>query len=111
MSTNKTSKSKVSIGIPVYNGEKFIRKRIDSILNQTFKDFELIISDNASADATSEICQEYVKKDKRIKYIRQKKQHRGFQKLQFYFTKSNRRIFHVDCSRRLVGINVPRKKH
>lgn len=46
MSTNKTSKSKVSIGVLVYNDEKFIRKRIDSILTQTFQDFELIISDN-----------------------------------------------------------------
>ena len=72
MSTNKTSKPKVSIGIPVYNGEKFIRKWIDSILTQTFKDFELIISDNASTDATPDICKEYAKKDKRIQYFQQK---------------------------------------
>jgi glycosyltransferase involved in cell wall biosynthesis len=62
---------KVSIGMPVYNGERFIRKALDSLLAQTFTDFELIISDNASTDGTFEICKEYVAKDKRIKYIRQ----------------------------------------
>jgi glycosyltransferase involved in cell wall biosynthesis len=63
----------LSIGFPVYNGEKFIKKRIESILNQTFKDFELTISDNASTDTTQMICEEYLKKDKRIRYIRQEK--------------------------------------
>jgi len=62
---------KLSIGLPVYNGEKFIRKCLDSILAQTFSNFEIIISDNASTDNTQTICQEYSKKDKRIRYIRQ----------------------------------------
>ena len=66
-----TTKVKVSIGLPVYNGERFIRNSIDSILSQTFTDFELIISDNASTDATKYICEEYAIKDKRIRYIRQ----------------------------------------
>jgi len=65
--------TKVSVGLPVYNGGKFIQRRLDSILNQTFTDFELIISDNASNDATSKICQEYIKKDKKIRYFRQNK--------------------------------------
>ncbi len=60
----------VSIGMPVYNGAKYIREALDSLLTQTFTDFELIISDNASTDATSAICQEYAKKDRRIRYIR-----------------------------------------
>jgi len=64
---------KVSIGLPVYNGEKFIRKKLESLLTQTFKDFEIIISDNASTDSTSHICEEFAKKDKRIKYIKQEK--------------------------------------
>ena len=46
---------KISIGIPVYNGEKFIRKCIESVLQQTNRNFELIISDNASTDSTPEI--------------------------------------------------------
>lgn len=61
---------KVSIGLPVYNGENFIDNAIQSILCQTFRDFELIISDNASTDNTEAICREYCAKDKRIKYYR-----------------------------------------
>ena len=64
---------KVSIGMPVFNGEKFIQKRIENVLEQSFANIELIISDNASTDKTPIICEEYSKKDKRISYIRQKK--------------------------------------
>ena len=62
----------ISIGLPVYNEEKFLRNKIESVLNQTLQDFELIISDNASTDKTGEICQEFLKNDSRIKYFRQK---------------------------------------
>ncbi len=62
-----------SIGLPVYNGEKFIKEAIDSILAQTFEDFELIISDNASTDKTGEICRAYAAKDQRIRYYRNEK--------------------------------------
>ena len=62
---------KVSIGMPVYNGEKYIREALDSLLAQTYTDFELIISDNASTDGTEAICREYMNRDTRIKYIRQ----------------------------------------
>lgn len=61
---------KVSIGLPVYNGEDFLKEALDSILSQTFKDFELVISDNASTDKTEEICLEYAAKDQRIRYYR-----------------------------------------
>jgi glycosyltransferase involved in cell wall biosynthesis len=62
---------KVSIGMPVYNGVPFIREALDSLLNQTFTDFELIISDNASTDGTESICREYVAKDARVRYVQQ----------------------------------------
>lgn len=61
----------VSIGFPVFNGEKYLREALDSLLAQTFKDFELLISDNASTDATQAICEEYAAQDKRIAYVRQ----------------------------------------
>ena len=64
------NKPRISIGMPVYNGEKFLQEALDSILAQTFEDFELIISDNASTDRTKEICQEYAAKDQRIRYYR-----------------------------------------
>lgn len=62
----------VSIGMPVYNGERFIREALDSLLAQTFTNFELIISDNASTDATELICRNYAEQDSRIRYIRQR---------------------------------------
>ncbi len=61
---------KITIGLPVFNGEHLLREAIDSILSQTFSDFELIIADNASDDSTQKICQEYIKNDKRIQYYR-----------------------------------------
>ena len=63
----------ICIGMPVYNGEMFIRQALDSLLAQSYENFQLIISDNASTDATREICEEYAIKDIRIKYLRQKK--------------------------------------
>ena len=63
---------KVSIGLPVYNGDLYIEEAIESILNQTYKNIELIICDNASNDRTEIICNRYAKKDKRIFYHRQK---------------------------------------
>jgi len=63
---------RVSIGLPVFNGEKYIKASLDSILNQTYSDFELIIVDNASTDQTPRICREYALKDKRIRYYHNK---------------------------------------
>jgi glycosyltransferase involved in cell wall biosynthesis len=61
---------RLSIGLPVYNGEKLVDKAIDVILAQTFQDFELVIADNASTDATEQICRHYAAKDDRIRYYR-----------------------------------------
>lgn len=67
------SKPLLTIGLPVYNGENTIPKLIDSLVFQTFRDFTLVISDNASTDSTQKICENFVKKDPRIKYIKQQK--------------------------------------
>ncbi len=61
-------KPRVSIGLPVFNGEKYLKEALDSILTQTYRDFELIIADNASTDRTQQICREYAAKDRRIRY-------------------------------------------
>lgn len=63
-----TNSPLVSIGLPVYNGDNFLQEALDSILAQTYEDFELIISNNASTDSTEEICREYAAKDQRIRY-------------------------------------------
>ena len=62
--------TQVSIGIPVYNGEKYLARALDSLLAQSFKDFEIVISDNASTDRTAEICRSYQNKDARVRYFR-----------------------------------------
>lgn len=61
---------KVSVGILVYNGGNYLRKAIDSILTQTYNDYEIIISDNASSDDTQMICEEYASLHNSIRYIR-----------------------------------------
>jgi glycosyltransferase involved in cell wall biosynthesis len=62
---------RLSIGLPVYNGESFLAESLDALLGQTYEDFELIISDNASTDSTADICRRYAKYDSRIRYFRQ----------------------------------------
>jgi glycosyltransferase involved in cell wall biosynthesis len=62
---------RLSIGLPVYNGEQHLSSALDSLLAQTYEDFELIISDNASTDSTPEICRQYEKQDSRVRYLRQ----------------------------------------
>jgi glycosyltransferase involved in cell wall biosynthesis len=61
---------RLSIGVPVYNGAKFLRATLDSLLSQTFADFELIITDNCSTDSTQQICLEYAARDPRVRYFR-----------------------------------------
>ncbi len=63
---------RLSIGLPVYNGENYLAESIDSLLDQSFADFELIISDNASTDSTPDICRYYEQKDARVIWFRQR---------------------------------------
>jgi len=68
--TGQVRAPRVSIGMPVWNGERFLREAVDSLLAQSFEDFELIICDNASTDGTEAICRTYVEQDERIRYHR-----------------------------------------
>lgn len=63
----------VTIGLPVYNGQDCVGEVINSLLNQTYRNIELIISDNASTDDTERICRGYAERDSRVTYIRQSK--------------------------------------
>lgn len=58
---------KVSVIVPVYNTEKYLSRCIDSIINQTFKNFELLLVDDGSTDNSGKICDRYAEKDNRIK--------------------------------------------
>ena len=60
----------LSIGLPVYNGQNYLAPALESLLGQTFSDFRLIISDNASTDSTEEICRGFAARDARIAYHR-----------------------------------------
>ncbi len=72
MHNNKPNKPtpRVSIALPVYNGENYLKDALDSLLSQSYENFELIIGDNASTDETKNICESYAKKDQRIRYFR-----------------------------------------
>jgi glycosyltransferase involved in cell wall biosynthesis len=67
---------RLTLGLPVYNGERFLAASLDALLAQTFTDFELIISDNCSTDRTGEIARQYEAKDSRVRYVRHS-QNRG----------------------------------
>lgn len=62
---------RLSVGLPVYNGEKYVGESLEALLGQSFTDFELIISDNASTDSTGDICRRYGRQDSRVRYFRQ----------------------------------------
>lgn len=64
---------KVSIGLPVYNGSRYVAEAIESVLAQTYCDFELTISDNASTDDTPDICRALAERDPRVRYFRAEK--------------------------------------
>jgi glycosyltransferase involved in cell wall biosynthesis len=65
------ARPRLTIGLPVYNGGRYLRDALDSLLAQTFCNFVLVISDNASTDDTQAICEEYARHDDRIRYLRQ----------------------------------------
>ncbi len=83
----------ISIGLPVYNGARNIKSALDSILNQTFSDYEIIISDNASTDETQQICHEFVSRDSRIKYFRQTENIGAPNNFRFVYEQANAPLF------------------
>src|SRR3990167_857582 len=80
----------VSIGLPVYNGAATDRlpRSLDSLLNQTYHNIEITLSDNASTDGTEKICREYAARDSRIRYIRQKENRGVVANFQFVLAKA-----------------------
>lgn len=68
------NQSKVSVIIPVYNTEKYLRECLDSVVNQTLKDIEIICIDDGSPDGSYSIAEEYQRKDPRIMFLSQENQ-------------------------------------
>lgn len=85
----------VTIGVPVFNGEKIIKKRLESIINQTYQNFEVIISDNASTDGTSELCEQFIDKKNYIKFFKQKKNIGFIENFNFLIKKANGKYFTI----------------
>ena len=83
----------VSIGLPVYNGERFLAQTLDSLLGQTLGDLEIIISDNASTDGTAAICKDYAARDARIRYIRQESNRGAMRNFNFVAQQARGRYF------------------
>ena len=71
------SNPQISVIIPVYNGQATLQQCLDSVLDQTYDNYELIVVDNNSSDNTKQIIQDFAAKDQRIKYVFEKKQSRG----------------------------------
>ena len=90
---NVMNEPKITIGMPVYNGEKLIKKSLDSLLAQTLTNFELLISDNASKDSTAMICKKYAKNDFRIKFFQQSENRGATWNFNFVLHKANSKYF------------------
>jgi glycosyltransferase involved in cell wall biosynthesis len=67
--TGTTAAPRLTLGLPVYNGERYLAESLDALLGQTFTDFELIISDNGSTDRTGAIARKYQTSDSRVRYV------------------------------------------
>jgi len=83
----------VSIGLPVHNGERYLASSIESLLNQTYDDIELIICDNASDDRTREICEKFAEVDDRVRYYRNEENIGGARNHNLTFTLARGKYF------------------
>ncbi|MGB7537229.1 MAG: glycosyltransferase, partial [Anaerolineales bacterium] len=81
------------IGMPVFNGGKFIAGAMDSLIAQTFTDWTLLISDNCSTDNTRDICESYCSKDARIQYIKQDKNIGAIDNFKYLLEQANAPFF------------------
>jgi glycosyltransferase involved in cell wall biosynthesis len=84
---------RLSVGLPVYNGEKYLAESLDDLLGQSYEDFELIISDNDSTDGTSDICLQYAKEDSRIRYVRRLRNVGAIPNHTYVFNQSHGELF------------------
>ena len=83
----------VSIGMPLYNAATFVGQAIESLLNQTYQDFELVIADNCSTDGTVEVCRHYAEKDERIRIIQRESNSGAIDNFNFVFSQTTGRYF------------------
>jgi len=99
-------KPRVSIGMPVYNRDKYVAASIEAHLNQTYGDFELILTDNCSTDRSEEICRDFAAKDSRIKYYRNPSNLGAAGNYRRCFELANGEFFRWTPSDDLVSLNL-----
>jgi len=93
----------VSVGIPVYNGERYLEVAIRSVLSQTWGDLELVICDNCSTDRTPEICRTYAAQDSRVRYLRNEKNIGAAGNFRRVFRESRAPVYRWLCSDDYIG--------
>src|SRR6266542_706109 len=81
------------IGMPVYNGERFIARALETLLSQSYRDWILLISDNDSQDNTALICKSYCEKDSRINYFKQSKNIGAINNFRYLLNKADTQYF------------------
>jgi glycosyltransferase involved in cell wall biosynthesis len=86
-------RTRVTIGLPVYNGENFLAEAIASVVGQRYGDLRLVISDNCSTDGTQEICRDFMRRDDRIEYHRQERNIGGAPNYNFVFQPKSSEYF------------------
>ena len=96
MSVNITVQKKISVVIPVFNAKNYLKRCIDSILNQEFTNFEIICIDDGSKDNSLELLNEYANRDKRITVISQYNQGQGIARNKGIFKASGEYLIFVD---------------
>src|SRR5690554_7612694 len=94
----------ITIGMPVFNDVDFIEESILSVLNQSFSDFELIISDDGSSDGSADICKQYAEKDSRVRYVRQAK-NLGISKNMEWLLNQSKNKYFVWADRKSTRLN------
>ncbi len=104
-----TSVPRLSIGLPVYNGEEYLSEALEALLGQSYEDFELIISDNASTDGTEEICRRYAAHDPRIRYVRQSRNIGAAPNHNFVFREARGELFKFASHDDLYGRDLLRR--
>ena len=98
----------VSVGLPVRNGERFLARALDSLLAQDHADLEIVVSDNASDDATPDICRQYARQDSRVRYQRNESNIGLVANFNRAFELRARSALQVGHPRRLAGAGLRR---
>lgn len=111
--TEKSALPVVTIGLPVQNGERYLERALESLLNQDYTAIHVLISDNASTDKTSQICLAYASRDQRVKYVRRDLEVSAFDNFRLTLEACNSPFFmwaaHDDeWDQRWIGTLVPR---